>query len=73
MSPANVPVFQFKTIISVAGALLLLQGIAQVCRCIQCMRTGAWPRHLEDVEELEDKLLKDHELEVLKHQSERGG
>ncbi|MEM7226298.1 MAG: TRAP transporter small permease subunit [Pseudomonadota bacterium] len=71
MSPANVPIFQFKTIISVAGLLLLLQGVAQVCRCIQCMRTGVWPRHLEDVEELEDKLLKDRELaEALKHQSE---
>ena len=63
MSPANVPIFQFKTIISIAGLLLLLQGIAQVCRCIMCIRTGAWPRRLEDVEELEDKLLKDHEHE----------
>ena len=44
MSPAGVPIFQFKTIISVAGALLLLQGLAQVCRCIICMRTGEWPK-----------------------------
>ena len=53
MSPANVPIFQFKTIIPIAGGLLLLQGAAQVCRCILCIRTGEWPAHLEDVEEME--------------------
>ncbi|MDJ0935124.1 MAG: TRAP transporter small permease subunit [Kiloniellales bacterium] len=66
MSPANVPIFQFKTIIPVAGGLLFLQGLAQVCRCIICMRTGAWPAHLEDVEEMETVLLHQHEEEVLK-------
>ena len=66
MSPANVPIFQFKTIIPVAGGLLFLQGLAQVCRCIICMRTGAWPSHLEDVEEMETVLLHQHEEEVLK-------
>jgi hypothetical protein len=53
MSPANVPIFQFKTIIPIAGALLLLQGAAQVCRCILCIRNGEWPAHLEDVDEME--------------------
>lgn len=56
-SPAGVPVSQFKTIIPVAGALLLIQGIAQVFRCIICMRTGEWPSHVEDVEEMETALL----------------
>ncbi len=56
MSPANVPIFQFKTIIPIAGALLLLQGAAQVCRCILCIRTGKWPAHLEDVEEMETMM-----------------
>ena len=70
MSPANVPIFQFKTIISIAGALLLLQGIAQVLRCIICMRNNEWPKVGEDVEELEDVLLKEHEEEILKHGSE---
>ncbi len=56
MSPANVPIFQFKTIIPVAGGLLLLQGMAQVCRCIICIRTGEWPIHLEDVEEMETMM-----------------
>ncbi|MGE3628000.1 MAG: TRAP transporter small permease subunit, partial [Hyphomicrobiales bacterium] len=61
MSPANVPIFQFKTVIPIAGALLFLQGIAQVFRCIICIRTGKWPPHLEDVEEMETMLLHQHE------------
>ena len=61
MSPANVPIFHFKTIIVAAGILLLIQGIAQVCRCILCIRTGIWPGHAEDVEELESVLLMEHE------------
>jgi TRAP-type mannitol/chloroaromatic compound transport system permease small subunit len=56
-SPANVPISQFKTILPVAGGLLFLQGIAQVCRCIICLKTGTWPEHLEDVEELELVLI----------------
>ena len=40
-SPAGVPISQFKTILPVAAALLFLQGLAQVCRCILCIRTGA--------------------------------
>ena len=61
MSPANVPISQFKTVIPVAGFFLLLQGVAQVCRCIVCMRTGKWPAHLEDVEEMEVAMLQNHE------------
>jgi len=60
-SPANVPISQFKTVIPVAGSLLLLQGIAQVFRCIICLRTGNWPAHLEDVEEMEVRLLQEKE------------
>jgi TRAP-type mannitol/chloroaromatic compound transport system permease small subunit len=70
MSPANIPIFQFKTVIIAAGLLLFLQGLAQVARCIVCMRTGVWPRHLEDVEELEQILLRQHEREELQHYSE---
>jgi TRAP-type mannitol/chloroaromatic compound transport system permease small subunit len=60
-SPAGVPISQFKTIIPIAGGLLFLQGMAQVCRCIICIKTGKWPAHLEDVEELEIALLKEQE------------
>ncbi len=58
-SPAGIPVFQFKTILVVAGILLFIQGIAQVFRCILCIRTGEWLAHEEDVEELEDILMKE--------------
>jgi TRAP-type mannitol/chloroaromatic compound transport system permease small subunit len=64
MSPANVPIFQFKMIIVAAGVLLLIQGAAQVCRCILCIKTGTWPEHAEDVEELETVLLMEHERGV---------
>ncbi len=60
-SPAGVPISQFKTVLPIAGALLFLQGMAQVCRCIVCLRTGEWPAHLEDVEEMEVALLQDKE------------
>jgi TRAP-type mannitol/chloroaromatic compound transport system permease small subunit len=60
-SPANVPISQFKTVLPVAGALLFLQGVAQVCRCIICLRTGEWPAHAEDVEELEIVLTQEYE------------
>jgi TRAP-type mannitol/chloroaromatic compound transport system permease small subunit len=64
MSPANVPIFQFKAIIVAAGVLLFIQGWAQVFRCILCIRTGKWPEHPEDVEELETVLLMEHERGV---------
>lgn len=57
-SPAGIPIYQFKTVIVVAGILLFIQGIAQVMRCIHCMRTGVWLQAAEDVEETEALLLK---------------
>lgn len=51
------PVYHFKTFIPVAGALLLLQGIAEVVRCVIALSDGAWPARLHDVEEVDvDKL-----------------
>ncbi|HSM39502.1 MAG TPA: TRAP transporter small permease subunit [Afifellaceae bacterium] len=70
MSPANVPIFHFKMVIVAAGILLVIQGIAQVFRCVICMRTGEWPQHQEDIEEMEDILLKQAEERALKHSSE---
>jgi TRAP-type mannitol/chloroaromatic compound transport system, small permease component len=69
-SPAGIPVFQFKTVIVAAGVLLLIQGIAQVMRCIICIRTGEWVRARDDVEETEKRLIEEHEREVLLHGSE---
>jgi TRAP-type mannitol/chloroaromatic compound transport system permease small subunit len=65
-SPAGIPIFQFKSVIVAAGVLLFLQGIAQVFRCIICLRTGEWPRVAEDVEELEKVLMEAQTLDVLK-------
>ncbi|MEM6489990.1 MAG: TRAP transporter small permease subunit [Pseudomonadota bacterium] len=59
MSPAGMPIFQFKAIIVAAGVLLALQGIAQVMRCLLAMRTGEWLAHQEEIEEMEDKILRE--------------
>lgn len=56
-SPAGIPIYQFKTVIVVAGILLFFQGIAQVMRCIICIRTGTWPPLAQDVEETETILM----------------
>lgn len=51
------PLYPFKTIIPIAGALLLLQGIVEILRCIVCLRDGQWPSREQDVEEVDvDKL-----------------
>jgi TRAP-type mannitol/chloroaromatic compound transport system permease small subunit len=47
------PVYHFKSVIPVAGALVLLQGMAEIVRCLVTIRTGAWPSRLEDVEEID--------------------
>jgi TRAP-type mannitol/chloroaromatic compound transport system permease small subunit len=51
---ANGPtVYQFKTVIPIAGALVLLQGLAEIIRCVVCLRTGQWPERLKDAEEID--------------------
>lgn len=47
------PVWQFKFMIPLAGALLLLQGAAEIARCVICLRTGSWPTRLKDVSEID--------------------
>src|SRR5262249_768754 len=47
------PIYHFKTVIPIAGAMVMLQGLAEIVRCIECLRTGAWPARLEDVEEID--------------------
>jgi TRAP-type mannitol/chloroaromatic compound transport system permease small subunit len=47
------PVYHFKTVIPVAGALVMLQGLAEIARCVICLRTGAWPERIQDVEEID--------------------
>jgi len=51
------PVYPFKFVIPFAGALLLLQGIVEIARCVICIRDGEWPSREQDVEEVDvDKL-----------------
>jgi len=52
------PIYPFKTVIPVAGAFLLLQGIVEIIRCAICIRQGAWPSREEDVEEVDVEELK---------------
>ena len=47
------PVYPFKTVIPIAGALVLLQGIAEIVRCVVCLKTGEWPERLKDAEEID--------------------
>lgn len=62
-TPAGPIIYPFKTVIPIAGALLILQGIAEVMRCMYCIKTGKWPPRLGDVEELEQILQKEHAAE----------
>ncbi len=51
------PVYPFKTLIPIAGVLLLMQGVAEMLRCVVCLRTGEWASREPDVQEVDvDKL-----------------
>ncbi|TSD88057.1 TRAP transporter small permease subunit [Mycobacterium sp. KBS0706] len=47
------PIYHFKAVIPVAGALVMLQGLAEILRCVACLRTGVWPSRLRDVAEID--------------------
>jgi TRAP-type mannitol/chloroaromatic compound transport system permease small subunit len=47
------PVWQFKFMIPLAGAFVIVQGIAEIVRCVVCLRTGVWPSRLHDVSEID--------------------
>jgi TRAP-type mannitol/chloroaromatic compound transport system permease small subunit len=53
------PIYPFKTVIPVAGAFLLLQGVAEITRCVLCLKAGHWPSREEDVEEVDVDKLKE--------------
>ena len=56
-SPAGMPIWPLKMMIPVGGGLMMLQGVAEVLRCVLCLRQGQWPARLHDVEELENQIL----------------
>jgi TRAP-type mannitol/chloroaromatic compound transport system permease small subunit len=38
-------------VIPVAGFFMVVQGIAEVLRCLVALKTGAWPERFADVQE----------------------
>ena len=65
------PVYPFKTVIPLAGAFILVQGIVEIIRCIICIKDGEWPSRTTDVVEVDvDKLkemvhVKDEDIQKL--------
>jgi len=53
------PVYPFKTVIPLAGAILLAQGIVEIIRCVICIKRGQWPSREEDVQEVDVDKLKE--------------
>ena len=47
------PLYPFKAIIPIAGLIVLLQGIAEIVRCVVCLNTGEWPERLKDANEID--------------------
>jgi TRAP-type mannitol/chloroaromatic compound transport system permease small subunit len=53
------PIYPFKTVLPLAGAFLLAQGIVEIIRCVICLKQGEWPSREEDVEEVDVDKLKE--------------
>lgn len=47
------PLYYFKFMMPLAGALVMLQAVAEVVRCVVCIKTGTWPDRLKDVQEID--------------------
>jgi TRAP-type mannitol/chloroaromatic compound transport system permease small subunit len=60
-SPAGMPIWPLKMMIQFGAGLIAIQGLAEVLRCIVCLREGQWLPRLHDVEELEQQLLEAHQ------------
>ena len=56
-SPAGVPIWPLKAMIPVGASLMVLQGFAELLRCVQCLRDGQWSARMHDVEELEKQII----------------
>jgi len=65
------PIYWFKTVIPLAGAFVLVQGIVEIIRCVICIKQGEWPSREADVQEVDvDKLkemvhVKDEDIQKL--------
>lgn len=52
------PIYPLKTVIPVAGVILLAQGVVEIIRCAICLRQGEWPSREQDVVEVDVEKLK---------------
>lgn len=55
-------IWPLKFVIPVSAALMLVQGVVETARCVQCIRSGAWPKRLADIEETETRLAQEAQL-----------
>lgn len=69
-SPSDIPIFPLKTLIPAGGVMLFVQGLAELARCLYCLRHGRWPPRLQDVEELETAIL--HEQAFIREHGAEG-
>ena len=60
---ARIQIYYFKSLIPLAGGLLIIQGISECMRCILCIKTGQWMKRHEDVRETEEDLIKQQQEE----------
>jgi len=73
-SATPLPLYPFKFIIPLAGLMLLMQGLVEIVRCIQCIRDGQWPSRERDVEEVDvDKLKQMVKAEDIDVAAPQGG
>ena len=56
-SPARIQIYFFKTLIPLAGGLLIIQGIGEMLRSWRALRSGVWLNRLEDVRETDEALI----------------
>lgn len=61
-SPNGPIIWPFKYVIPIAAFFMLLQGLVEILRCIEALRTDEWPERLSDVEETETRLARESQM-----------
>jgi len=61
-TPNGPLIWPFKFFIPISAVFMLIQGIAEMIRCVQAIRDGEWPPRLADVEETETRLAREAQL-----------
>lgn len=68
-TPGGPPIWPYKFVIPACAAMLALQGLAEVARCLVCLKHGSWPRRLGDVEEIAIPVNKEAEVRAAQQDS----